>query len=310
MSANPFTVLPELTAVAIAYKNTALIADQVSVRVPVTKKSFRYTKWTQAEPFTVPDTKVGRKSKPNEVEFTGTPVDASTEDFGLDDPVPQDDINAAQGTNIDPVTTAVMGVTNLTMLDREKRVADLVFDANQYATANKTTLSGTSQFSDFTNSDPIGVILTGLDACVMRPNRMVIGQAAYTKLVQHPKIVKAFFGTAADSGVANRAFLAQLFELDEVLVGSGWINTAKRGQPAVMARVWGKHIALLHNDPNPQIQGQLAFTWTAQFEQRMAGAMPDPAISVRGGQRVRVWESVKEVVSANDLGYFIQNAVA
>lgn len=31
---------------------------------------------------------------------------------------------------------------------------------------------------------------------------------------------------------------------------------------------------------------------------------------MRGGTRVRVGESVKEVISAADLGYFIENAVA
>ncbi len=310
MSQTPFPVLPELTAVALAHKNKKLIADLVSVRIGQTKREFRYTKYTTEESFTVPETRVGRKGKPNEVEFTGTPVDSSVEDYGLDDPVPQSDIADAAGTNIDPLKNAVMGVANLIDLDREVRVATQVFATANYATANKTTLSGTSQLSDFANSDPIGVVLAGLDACLARPNIMVIGQAAYTKLVQHPKIVKAVLGNAGDSGVATREAIARLFELDQVVVGEGWVNTAKKGQTPTMARVWGKHIALLHNDPNPNIEGQMAMFWTAQWGTRIAGSQADSSIGVYGGQRVRVAESVKEVCTSTDLGYLIINAVA
>ena len=310
MSNRPFPILPELTGVTLAHKNKTLIADRVSMRVPVAKSEFRYIKYTTEESFTIPDTKVGRKGKPSEVEFTGTPVDSATDDFGLDDAVPQKDIDDAAGTAIDPVKNAVVGVTNLLMLDREVRVATQVFGASNYATANKTTLSGTSQLSDFTNSDPIGVLLTGFDACLRRPNKIVMGQAVYTKLVQHPKIVKAVLGNSGDSGVATREQLARLFEVEELLVGEGWYNTAKKGQTASYARVWGKHIALICSDENPQVEGNMSMFWTAQFGTRIAGAQPDGNIGVRGGQRVRVAESLKEVCTSTDLRYLIQNAVA
>jgi hypothetical protein len=309
MSQTPFPVQPELTAVAIAVKNAKGIADAVSPRVPVGTKSFKYTKFTESEEFTLPETRVGRKSKPNEVEFTGTETTESCEDYGLDDPIPQDDIDQA-APNHNPVSRAVEGVTNLILLDREKRVADAVFALGSYASTHRTTLSGTGQWSDFTNSNPITDILNGLDVPIMRPNIGVIGRAAFTKLAQHPKVVKAMHGNDGGEGVVTRQYLAQLFELDEVLVGEGWINTAKRGQTPTYVRVWGKHMALLRRDANPAIHGNLSFCWTAQFGTRLAGAKPDTDIGVRGGQRVRAWESVKEVLPSNTLGYFIQNAVA
>ncbi len=42
----------------------------------------------------------------------------------------------------------------------------------------------------------------------------------------------------------------------------------------------------------------------------MAGRREDPDIGLRGGVRVRVGESVKELIVANDLGYYFENAVA
>jgi hypothetical protein len=305
----PFPIQPELTAIAIGYQNTSLIADEVFPRIPVGKQEFKYLKLTMGEAFTVPDTKVGRKSKPNEVEFSATEVTDSTNDYGLDDPVPQADIDNAP-PNYNPLGRATEMISNLIALDREVRAASLAFTLGNYGASNRTTLSGTTQWSDFTNSNPISDILTALDACVMRPNVMVIGQAAYVKLATHPKVVQAFYGNAATSGIVRREFIAQLFELDKVLVGQGFVNSAKKGQTVAISRVWGKHCSLIYQDRTADNRGGTTFGFTAQFGGRVAGAIEDRDIGIRGGQRVRVGESIKELITANDLGYFFKDAVA
>ncbi|MDH5298673.1 MAG: major capsid protein, partial [Desulfobulbaceae bacterium] len=199
----PFPITPALMAIAIAYRNKRLIADEVLPRVPVGKQEFKYLLHTMAEGFTVPDTRVGRRSKPNEVGFTATEKTDSTVDHGLDDPIPQADIaNAPEG--YDPLGRATEGLTDLVLLDREVRAASLVFNANNYGAANKVTLAGTDQFSDFANSDPLETITDALDACIMRPNVMVIGRPVFSKLIRHPKIVKAVLGNSGDSGIARR----------------------------------------------------------------------------------------------------------
>ncbi len=309
MSKAPFPIQPELTAIALMYRNRAMIADAVAPRVTVGKQEFKYLKHDFAEGFTVPNTRVGRKSAPNEVEANATEMTDSTNDYGLDDPIPNADIENAP-PNYNPRARAVEFITDLIELDREIRVANAVFNANNYAAANKQTLSGTSQFSDFTNSDPIGVITAALDSMVMRPNVMVIGRAAYTKLAMHPKIVKAYFGTGNDTGIATRQAIASLFELDEVLVGEAFVNNARKGQAASLSRAWGKHITLLNRNNTADLERGVTFMLTAQWGARIAGSIPDPDVGLRGGERVRVGESVKEVLIANDLGYFIQNAVA
>lgn len=309
MAFAPFPLTPELTAVAIAYRNRALIADQVLPRVPVGLQAFKYRKYALADGFTIPDTKVGRTSAPNRIEFGFTESTASTVDYALDDPIPNADIaNAPPGYS--PEGRAVEMLTNLIELDREIRVASMVFSAANYATANKTTLSGTSQWSAFATSDPIGGLMGALDACVMRPNIMVIGNAVWTKLRQHPLVVKAVLGNSGDSGVASREAVAGLLEIDQVIVGQGFVNTAKRGQTATLARAWGKHVALLYRDTLASAASGTTFGFTGQFGTRVAGSINDQDVGMRGGRRVRVGESVAEVLCGNDLGYFIENAVA
>lgn len=309
MSRAPFPIQPELTAVAIAYRNQRLIADDVLPRVRVGKQEFKYMKYAQADAFTVPDAKVGRKSQPNQVAWSATEVTDSTNDYGLDDPVPYSDMdNAAPGQN--PLLASVEFTTNLLQLAREVRASGLVFAAANYGAANKATLSGTSQWSDFTNSDPVQAHLAALDSCIMRPNIGVYGRATWTKLATHPKICKAVFGNNTDAGIVTRRQFAELFELDEVFVGEGFVNTAKKGQAVSMARVWGKHASLIYRDKLATADRGTTFGFTAQFGDRIAGSIADPDIGIRGGERVRSAESVKELITANDLGYFFENAVA
>lgn len=308
MSKAPFPIQPELTAIAVMYKNKSMIADQVAPRFPVGKEEFKYLKHNLAEGFTVPDTKVGRKSKPNQVEFTATEVTDSTQDYGLDDVIPQTDITNAP-PNYNPLGKAVEYLTNLIELDREVRVANMVFNPANYATANKVTLSGTSQFSH-TSSTPIDTITDALDSMVMRGNIMVLGRLTYSRLIRHPHIIKAYYGTGNDKGIANREILKELFELDDVLVGESFVNTARKGQSAALSRAWGKHLSLIHRDSNADSQRGTTFMLTAQFGDRIAGSMPDGDVGLRGGVRVRTGEGVKEFMPANDLGYFFENAVA
>jgi hypothetical protein len=319
----PFVVQQQLTAIALAYRNSQLIADSVLPRFPVLSQQFKYTLFAMADTFTIPDTRVGRKSGVNEIDWSASEQTASVSDYGLEDAVPQADIEQAKsvaqvtGVNVvDPLSRSTEILTDLIALAREVRVANLIFNANSYAAANKATLAGTSQWSDFANSDPIGATLAAFDTMVMRPNVAIFGRQVWTKLSQHPKVIAAAYplgGNAASGGkVASRQAVADLLEVNQILVGEGWLNTAKKGQAPSMARVWGKHAAFLYQNPVPTGPlGGITFGYTAEWGTRIAGVVEnDPDIGLRGGTRVRVGESLVELVAANDVGYFFQNAVA
>ena len=317
-TARPFIVDPALTAIAIKFSNpdVNLIADRVLPRRPVGGEKFTWLKFPIEDSFTVPNTFVGRKGRPNQIEVGATEETASVVDFGLDDMIPNSDVTAAAqqralGLSVyDPEARATEVLTDLVLLDREIRVAAKVFDLNTYAASQRVTLSGTSQFSDFTNSDPIGVINNALDSTfVMRPNKMVIGQAAWTKVRSHPHIVNAVKGGNLNKGNATREQVAELFELQEIIVGSSFVNTAKKGQAAVMNRVWGKHISLIYQNSVAGPDAGMTFGYTAQYGTRVSGRIPDPNIGLQGGAAIRVGERVKELISAPSVAYFIQNAV-
>lgn len=310
----PFPINPVQTGIALAYKNPSLIADMVLPRVPVGTKEFKYQKYEKSERFTLPSTKVGRKGVPNEMEFGATEEAAFANDYGLDSVIPNDDITqaAAGGTNYNPVNHTTEVLTDLILLDREKRVSDLVFSVDSYDAANKVDVSDTStdQWSDYVNSEPREQILEALDKPIMRPNLFILGQNVWTKLRQHPQIVSSILGNNGQQGTITRQQLAALLEVEEVLVGQGWINIAKPGQSPNFVRVWGNHASLIYRNRMANTQSGATFGFTAQYQDRIAGQMPEPKVGLRGGQRVRVGESVKELVIAKDLGYFFENAIA
>ena len=320
MSTNtaPFTVQPKLTQIAMAVKPQGLIADRVCPRIPVPGEKFIYTKMSTDEAFTIQDTRVGRTGQPNQVEFGGTDVTDSTEDYGLDDPVPNKDIKNAEGTNYDPLAAASERTAILVALAREQRVANLYFTLGNYLAAQRATLSGTSQWSDYTNSDPVTAILTAFDGMLVRPNIGIVGRAVWTKLRMHPKVVAAVLnnnnglGGATAAGVIQRKAVADLLELDDIIVGESFANASKKGQAASYSRLWGKHAAFLRIDSNVREPRAAlpTFGFTAQWGEPVAGTIPDSNIGLDGGQKVRVGEHVKELICFQDVGTFFQNAVA
>lgn len=297
----PFPVDPELTQIAMAYRNRLTIADQVLPIVPVGKKEFKYTKFHKDDRFTVPETRVGRKSRVNEVEFGATEDTASVEDYGLEDPIPQDDIDHA-APRFDPVSQAIESIQSLLALDREIRTANLVMDASNYSLKNAV---GTA-WSDGANSDPIGDVHNAQDSVLMPVNVMTMSKVDWRNLSTHPQIVKAIHRNSGDTGVVTRQQVADLLELEEILVGEAMVNTANKGQAASYVRAWspGK-VALHHRSPNINTRGEITFGFTAEYGERVSGQWEDRNIGLRGGQRVRSGMSVKELIVAADCGYLL-----
>jgi hypothetical protein len=129
-----FTEVATMTAIAIAYRNPdqTLIADDVLPRVTAPGRTFKWQSYNEADAFTVPDTRVGRRGVPNRVEIEGTEKSASCDDFGIDVPLDNATIEEAARNGFNPRNQATERATNIIMLDREVRVANIVKDPANY----------------------------------------------------------------------------------------------------------------------------------------------------------------------------------
>lgn len=306
MALSAYPIDPTLTAIAIAYMNPGYIADMVLPRIRVGKQTFKFLQYASDQYFNAPDTLVGRRSRPSQVTLDASEITDATEDHALDGGVPNSDIDNAD-ERYDPLGDEVAFIAELIAIRREMRAAGIVFNQATYDAGLKVTLAGANQFSD-PGSSPITVINAALDAPLMRPNQLVFGQGGWTKFRSHPEIVEAALGTGAKKGAVTKQAVAELFEVNEVIVGQARGNTAKRGQAPALARLWGNHIACLYKAPVPQVKGALTFGGTFQWGEPQAYQWPDKDMGMRGGIACRAGESVKERVIASQAGYFFENA--
>ena len=316
----PFPVDATLTAIAIGYRNTSnmLIADRVLPFTPVFSERFKWNEYPIKEGFRTPDNRVGRTGATPRVDFTAYERDSSVVDYGLEAPLPISDIEEARRmreigqSTVDPEQQAVMGIANYNALQRERRVAALVHNPSTYGGSRRIALSGTSQFNDYANSNPILVVKAALEGTlIFRPNKLVMGFRVWSFLSSHPKVINAVKGGLTTEGIVTKEQFAALFDgINEVLVGEAYLDAARLGQAVDLQRVWGNHIAAIHINPQATPQTGVTFGFTAKYGSDIAGRLPDPDVGLQGGVKVRAGHRVRELVVAPDAGYLIQNAVA
>ena len=309
MATAPFVIIPELTAIAMAWRNpdTSYIADIVMPRIkPVGTREFTYT-LHDLSAFDRPDTRVGRKGRLNEVGYTSKPETAAIEDFGLEDPIPQDDIDQGRVMKRDIMGESTEYIMGLLQLDRECRVAAMVQDTANYDPANTLALSGTSQFSH-ADSDPVETLLTSLDKPMVRPNTLALSSPTWSKLRVHKKVLGAVYPNGT-GGMVSREQFAALLEIKTLAVGEAFVNTARKGQASSLSRTWGPHIAMLYLDPTASTTRGITWGMTVPYGTPVGGTIDDPNIGLRGGKCVRAGNSLKELVTAKGAGFLLQNVL-
>lgn len=317
----PFPVNPVLTALTISYRNVALkfIADEVLPRVPVGASKFSWMFHPIEQGFSFPDTEVGRRGRVERVAFSGDQRTDEVRDYGLEDAILQTDIDDADAMRarglgtFDPVNVATELLTDLILTDREVRVAKKVQDPASYAASRRRVLAGASQFSDYDQSKPIEVLKEGFNGTmIFRPNTMVMNREVWSVVSSHPHVVNACKGNVTGRGIVSPAEFVNLFSgegLSKLLIGEAFVNTARRGQVPTIERVWGKSISLIYINPNARPETGATFGMTAQYGTRIAGRWEDKNVGIEGGTVVRVGERVREVITAPDVGYLIQNVI-
>jgi hypothetical protein len=169
------------------------------------------------------------------------------------------------------------GLSNVLFLEKEKALADTL-TSTAIMTAN-VTLSGTSQFSDYNNSSPIGIVSTGLAALIDQgipasQVTMAMDELVLNKLRFHPELVDALGYKFQRPGGLSGEELAKAFGIKKILVANARYESAKESQTSSLAAVWGKHI----------VMG--AFPDKAQIMQKSVGYMVRPT----GGQPRKVYK--------------------
>lgn len=300
---------PMLTNVAIAFSNAAYVAEQIFPTFRVNKQSGKHFVYNQGR-FRVNDNLRGSGANSNEVTLSLTTGSAYfADDHSLKQFVPDEDVDNAI-TPTDPYMDATENLMDMHAVARENELAALLTDTA--VLTQNVTLSGTSQWSDYTNSDPIGVVRTGMQtihaAIHVDPNVLLLGKQVFDKLVDHPQIVERV--KYSSLGVLTPDLLARIFGVERVIVGGAAKTTSDEGQTEATGYIWGKHAILAYVNPRiaPKLMTLgLTYTWKTPKVERLRGSDEED----RKGTYIRVGDHYydQKLVSAS-AGYLIKNAVA
>lgn len=140
-------------------------------------------------------------------------------------------------------SNTVMNALTLTLEYDQARIAT---DLTNFDNNHKTTLSGTSLWSDG-SSHPVAVIEAARQAirasCGVYPNTMVLGPPVYAALKNHPEVVARFRNT----DIISAQMLAALFELENVVEG----RSVVADDSGTFSDVWGKDAVLAYVPTTP-----------------------------------------------------------
>lgn len=196
--------------------------------------------------------------------------------MGIDE-IRQTDLNRRMGPSIkDPRQQRTKTIAEQSNIHQDREFADKFFKpgtwANEWEGVDGTTTTG-KQFIKFTNgnSDPIKFIadrkLEMHEQTGRTPNKLAIGANVFNALRQHESILERvkYGGTSANPASVTKNVLAQLFEIDELVVLMSIQNTAKQGADADMNFIGdpdGMLLAYATNSPSvEEPSAGYIFTW-------------------------------------------------
>jgi hypothetical protein len=217
---------------------------------------------------------------------------------------------------LNPELDATALATRSILLDHELQVSALLRNVANYGSGNKVTLSGASQFDDYTGgtastSNPVAAIMTGMRAVYAAtgryPNTLAIPALGMSYIENHPRVVDRFKNFALSVPDAFRlltGFEGTILPVDSVYNSANNIDAT----PSISS-FWGDDIWLGIVDQSP---GQNTFTFGKTFAQIYPDGSTRPTDRWREEPRkadiVRVsYKYDTKIVSAG-AGYLITNA--
>ena len=320
MSKTPFVQSPVHAGIVQGYRNPSYIADQVMPAIAVPSRTFAWDFRSVKNLMVAPPNEVGRAGRTPRLEFNAEQRTSSIKDYGYDLPVPRYDQEVAEDQRrsndglTNPLDYAAMAGAEVLRLRREIRVAESVADNANHNTVE--TLAGSDLWSD-PSSDPKTQIQELKEAMLQEANVMVLNNVSARYLRNHPVIVESIKGSGATQGQATLAEVADLLELDAILVGVSRqvlsnVNDFE-ADAASSRRVWGNFAALLH--VNAMVRSTtnspfLSWGFTGKYRNDVAMTRFEADMGLSGGDILRVGEKCREVVSSPICGTLIQNVYA
>lgn len=261
--ANVRPVNPVLSGLSIGFKNPEFMWDKIAPVAEQDQKSGTYFIHVRSDWFRQQE---GAERAPGaqalRTGYSLTSATYNTKELSFEHAV-EDVVRDASQTpeNLDTLSTQYL--TNLMELELETRAAAAFFVTGVWGTS--TTKSGTGQWSDYANSDPIADADTAINTIRQntgaKPNVLFIGKSGWDKLKEHPLILDKYKHTQV--GIMTPELVAPVLDVEEIVVGNSVQNNGDEGQSFAGADIYTDNALFLVRD-NPSVgvaNGAYWFMW-------------------------------------------------
>lgn len=306
-----------LTNISVAYiqRQTNFVATKVFPVVPVEKKSDVYYVYTKNDWF-----RDEAQRRAPSTESAGSGYNVGTDSYDCEVWAFHKDVDQQTMANTDPAInperSATQLVTQRLLLRQEIQWAADYFGTGVWG----TDATPANLWSDYTASDPITDIETGkrtiLATTGFLPNTLTVGYDVWIKLKNHPDLVDRIKYAAGpgNPAIVNQQTMAQVFDIDRILVASAVKATNVENETAAYSFVQGRHALLTYAPATPSLLEPSAgytFQWTG-ISMGLGETIGVDSFDIRQINSRRFEGQiayVNKVVGA-DLGYFFNGAVA
>lgn len=260
-----------LTNVSNAYIPSGYISEEALPTLSVKQKTGKIGKYGTSHLRIVGSRMSGRGKAPRFEPIIRQVDDTySIETHGLEGMVTEDDYDNVEEP-FDAEADETNGLTSAIWLEKEFAFKTAMTDSS--VITQNTTLSGTSKFSDYTNSKPLEVVRDAqnsvLDGCGFNPNRAIISLKLFNTLKYHPAIVRALGYADNRAGKLTKEDIMAALDVEFLHIGSVSYETAKLGQASAVQQMWGPDMVMYYAPTTAQ-KYQKSFGYYMQLSGRGA----------------------------------------
>jgi hypothetical protein len=297
---------PVLTTIAQGYKNAAMIAEKIFPTVLVSKLKGKIPLFGR-EAFIMRDSFRAMRSQSNRI----PPSDIELINFETkerDIEIAIDYLEEEESADFYKYEqTVTKQLIDIMLLTKEKEAADLIQDPDNYDEDLLSEIDDNHAFNDYTNSiDPLTYIREAKLAIRNRigiyPNTLIIGDAAYNALVDHPKIIDRI--KYAGLTQITLPILSQLTEMPNFFIGGSVYS--ENGEDFM--DIWRDNIILAYvdqNEINNRSEFNPSFGYTLQREGK-----PEIDTYYENGGKIKVVRNTDNFcikVTSRDAAYLISH---
>lgn len=300
-----------LTNVSSAYIPEGFISESIFPEVLSMQKTGKLAKYG-TDHLRIEQTVIGGSGEYSRIKTqVRSNSNYSIEGHGLEGLVTEDDYSNVEKP-YDAEADETMGITSTLMVGKEKGLADTLSDTA--VLTQNTTLSGTAQWNDYSNSDPIDDFIVGRqavkDGCGFPPDLAIMSWEVAERLRYHPGLLDALgFKDNRPGGLSN-AELANVLQVKRLLVGFASYESAKKGQSSSLATIWGKHL-IFAKMPSKAMKYQTSLGYCFKLKGRKARRVFKWNVNnPPNSKAVLVDDHYDYAITNVGAGYLVKNAIA